>query len=366
MLFHLGVIAVTPPNRRRHNHLDHTHHLGGVPDWLAARLQDYLTALTGTHAASTVDGIAIRLAHFARHLAVTDPGLDTLVGLDRRRHVETYLAAIAVAVTMRGGQPISVGEQRNRLITLSRFLTDITEWGWPDAPARRLVFTRDIPKTPRALPRYLSVDADRRIAEALTASPNRLFADALLLARATGLRVGELTALELDCVHEIPGTGAWLKVPLGKLATERMVPLDDDTVALIDRITQTRSPATPLPHPKTGRRTDFLFTRHGKRISVAALRDELARAAEAAGLPKTTPHQLRHTWATALINSGCSLQALMVMLGHTSAAMSLRYARLFDATVRADYQKALAQAKTPARCRYHRADDVTDHRHHRR
>jgi hypothetical protein len=140
VLFHLGVIAVTPPNRRRHNHLDHAHHLGGVPNWLAARLQDYLTALTGTHAASTVDGIAIRLAHFARHLAVTDPGLDTLAGLDRQRHVETYLAAIAVAVTMRGGQPISVGEQRNRIITLSRFLTDISEWGWPDAPARRLVF----------------------------------------------------------------------------------------------------------------------------------------------------------------------------------------------------------------------------------
>ena len=46
--------------------------------------------------------------------------------------------------------------------------------------------------------------------------------------------------LELDCVHEIPGQGAWLKVPLGKLNTERMVPLDEETVALIDRIV--RSP----------------------------------------------------------------------------------------------------------------------------
>ena len=80
-------------------------------------------------------------------------------------------------------------------------------------------------------------------------------------------------------------------------------------------------------------------------MSADALRGELARAAIAAGLPPATPHQLRHTWATALINAGCSLQALMVMLGHTSAAMSLRYARLFDATVRADYERALAQAK---------------------
>jgi len=345
VLFHLGIAEVTPPNRRRHEHAGHAHHFGGVPAWLAARLEDYATAVSGTHEDSTMDGIAIRLAHFGRHLAAADPGLDSLAGLDRQRHIETYLAAVATARASRGGQPISAGEQRNRVITLGRFLADITEWQWPDAPARRLVFTRDIPKLPRALPRYLPADADRRIAEALHASPNRLFAGALLLARATGLRIGELRDLELDCVHEVPGTGAWLKVPLGKLGTERMVPLDDDTVALIDRITEIRSPGLPLPHPKTRRPTEFLLTHLGRRVSAAALRDELARACQATGLPKATPHQLRHTWATALINSGCSLQALMVMLGHTSAAMSLRYARLFDATVRADYERALAQAK---------------------
>jgi hypothetical protein len=234
VLFHLGIVALTPPNRRRHDHTDHAHHFGGVPAWLAKRLQDYTQVLIGTHANSTRDGIAIRLAHFGRHLAIADPTLDTLADLQRQQHIETYLSATATARAMRGGQPISVGEQRNRIITLSRFLTDITEWGWPDAPTRRLVFSRDIPKQPRALPRYLPVDADRRITQALQDSPNRLFADALLLARATGLRAGELSELELDCVHEVPGTGAWLKVPLGKLNSERMVPLDEPTVELID------------------------------------------------------------------------------------------------------------------------------------
>ncbi|MPZ74618.1 MAG: tyrosine-type recombinase/integrase [Nitriliruptorales bacterium] len=56
-------------------------------------------------------------------------------------------------------------------------------------------------------------------------------------------------------------------------------------------------------------------------------------------------HQLRHTYATALINAGVSLEALMALLWHSSAAMSLRYGRLFDATVRADYERALGQAK---------------------
>jgi integrase len=324
VLYHLGIVGVTAPNRRRRPHPDHAHHFGGVPAWLAARLQAYTERLVGTHASSTIDGIAIRLAHFARHLAQADPTLGWLADLDRHRHLEPYLAAVATATRLRGDQPISVGEQRNRIITLGRFLADITERGWPDAPTRRLVFPRDIPRAPRPLPRYLPPDADHRLAQALHSSPNRLVADALLLGRATGLRVGELVGLELDCVHEIPGAGAWLKVPLGKLDTERMVPLDDDTLALVDQIVATRSPGRPLPHPTSGRHAQFLLTHHGKRVSTQTLRDELARAAHAAGLGHATPHQLRHTYATALVNAGVSLQALMALLGHTSATMSLR------------------------------------------
>jgi hypothetical protein len=62
------------------------------------------------------------------------------------------------------------------------------------------------PRRPRALPRYLPVDEDRCLAEALTRSPRPLAANALLLARATGIRIGELVDLELDCVHEMQGT----------------------------------------------------------------------------------------------------------------------------------------------------------------
>ena len=71
----------------------------------------------------------------------------------------------------------------------------------------------------------------------------------------------------------------------------------------------------------------------------------LTRVARDAGLPHTTPHQLRHTYATALVNAGVSLQSLMALLGHVSAEMSLRYGRLFDATVKAEYERALTAAK---------------------
>lgn len=271
--------------------------------------------------------------------------MESLTGLDRQRQIEPYLNAVAAATAQGTDRIISVGEQRNRIITLGRFLADIGEWGWPDAPARRLVFPRDVPRAPRPLPRYLPPDQDRRLQQALDASPNRMVADALLLARATGLRVGELVDLELDCVHDLAGQGAWLKVPLGKLDSERMVPLDEETVALIDRIVEQRCACAPLPHPKTGRPTEFLLCHHGKRLSTQALRDELDRSAASAGLQHITPHRLRHTYATALVNAGCSLQSLMELLGHVSAAMSLRYGKLFSSTVRADYERALAQAK---------------------
>lgn len=58
-----------------------------------------------------------------------------------------------------------------------------------------------------------------------------------------------------------------------------------------------------------------------------------------------TSHQLRHTFATAMVNAGVSLQSLMALLGHVSAEMSLRYGRLFDQTVRAEYERALELAK---------------------
>ncbi len=117
-------------------------------------------------------------------------------------------------------------------------------------------------------------------------------------------------------MHEVPGAGAWLKVPLGKLDTERMVPLDPDTVELIDRIVEYRSPGRPVPNTRTGRLADFLLTHQGRRVSKDVLRDELSSAAARAGLSQVTPHQLRHTFATALVNSGVSLQSLMAMLGH--------------------------------------------------
>lgn len=342
VLFHLGIVAAPP--------------CGQGPKSFEARMADvspvlrpafvaYLERKTGTCHAKTVTGLATRLAHFGRFLADVDPELRSLAELDRQRHIEPYLNSVASAINSKNGDPVTTADQSRRVLTVSSFLNDITEWGWVDAPTRRLVFRSDFPRLPKPLPRYLPLDVDRRLGEALEGSEFRLAADALLLARACGLRIGELLDLELDCVHEVPGNGAWLKVPLGKLDTERMVPLDGETVTLIDRITATRSKGRAFAHPRSGRPAQFLFTHHGRRLAQQTLRLELDRAARVAGIAHVTPHQLRHTFATVMVNAGVSLQALMALLGHVSAEMSLRYGRLFDTTVRAEYERALDLAK---------------------
>jgi len=342
VLFHMQVLPALPPSFEQR--WPFARRLAHVPEPMHAILVRYLQHKSVTCRPATVSSLATRLAAFGAYLAGTDPDA-TPATLDRCQHIEPWLASLTTAANTKAGGTLSVPEQARRILAVANFLTEITEWGWPEAPTRRLMFPSDNPRLPQPLPRFLPPDADRRLTEALEASPHRLAADALLLQRACGLRIGELLDLELDAVIDLPGSGSWLKVPLGKLDTERMVPIDAQILALIDRITAARSPGRPIPHPRTGRPADFLFTAHGHRIGQNRLRKELDRAAKSAGIGHVTPHQLRHTYATALVNAGVSLQALMAILGHVSAEMSLRYGHLFDTTVRAEYERALELAK---------------------
>ena len=147
-------------------------------------------------------------------------------------------------------------------------------------------------------------------------------------------------------------SGSWLRVPLGKLATERMVPLEPGSVELLDAWASARGPQRPQPHPRTGRPTDFLFAERGRRLGPWQVRSGLAAAAGAAGLTgpggtalRVTPHQLRHTYATELANVGMSLQGLMALLGHVTPEMTLRYATLASPTLRAGYDAAIGKVR---------------------
>src|SRR5207247_6622574 len=124
-------------------------------------------------ARTTIQHMASRLAHFGRLLARLDPDLSSLADLDRQRHIEPFLHDVATARNRRTGAQLSASERRDRILMIGRMLSVIAEWGWPEAPTRRLIFARDVPRLPRALPRYIPPHAARSLTRAPERTPNR-------------------------------------------------------------------------------------------------------------------------------------------------------------------------------------------------
>ena len=305
----------------------------------------------------SVESLINDLLPFAEYLTAHHPRLTSLRELDRAC-IEGYLAWNRTRgwrgrrAAAGAGRPVSVAVAQSAVLSLRNLLDDITAWGWQQAPPRRLVFAADVPKLDQPLPRALGPDVDAAVMNAVAGLDDPFTRVGLTVLRGAGLRVGELLDLELGSIVDYGPAGTWLKVPLGKLATERMVPLSAATVAALDEWVTQRGPHRPLPHPRTGELTDFLFTQHGRRLGYTRLRNGLLTAAEATGLRApgggvlvVTPHQLRHTWATELANAGMSLQALMALLGHVTPQMTIRYATLASPTLRAAYDEAMGKMR---------------------
>lgn len=322
---------------------------------LRSSMVRYIELMAANRRKETLRGYCWSFVTFTHYLIEHSPDVQKVSDLMRQEHIEPWLtwnAARCRLLPDGSSKPLSLTARKRSVLCVKNFLDTINEWGWTEAPQQRLLFNSDIPKLERPLPRYIPHDQEVRLMAAIRQLPDPFQRYSLEILRETGLRIGELLDLELDCVHEVSGKGAWLKVPLGKMHTERMIPLSPETVVLFDNIVEFRGKFRAIPHPETGQLADFLFVRHGHRIGPEYIRSGLAQAVHAAGLVEdqsvplaVTPHRLRHTFATTLVNAGISLQALMRLLGHVSVDMSLRYGRLFDSTVRQQYEDALSRIR---------------------
>jgi integrase len=315
----------------------------------------YLQTVAATLRPATLELRADSLVVFSEHLAAHHPEVASLTELDRHAHIEPFLAwnhRRPWRGRVARDQPVSPVTSKRVVVDLRAFFDDLAVWDWAERPTRRLLFPSDIPRLDRPLPRALRPDVDRDLMAAVARLDDLFARCGLTILRGTGMRLGELLDLELDCLWDSASHGTWLKVPLGKLGTERMVPLDADTLTALDAWMGQRGPQRALPHPRHGRPAEFLFMERGRRLSAYRLRRGLEHAVAAAGLHgpggaplRVTPHQLRHTYGTQLANAGMSLQALMALLGHVSAEMTLRYASLAAPTIRAAYEEAMSRAR---------------------
>lgn len=259
-------------------------------------------------------------------------------GIDTRELTRQDVVAFFNMLHHRGLAPETRGQY---LAKLRRYLFYLADQDLLSNQPTTLIRLTDFPKRPSPLPRALRPDVDAELRARLTAAQDIRYRG-LLLMRHTGLRVGELATLTFECVHEDHQEHCYLKVPLGKLKNERLVPLNDETLSLVRELQQ---------QGRRGRRWLIENPRRKKPYGIARYQQLLRALQDGLATPdglRITTHRLRHTFATELLNAGLSVVAIRQLLGHRSINMTLRYVSLTPNQLR----QAYLVANTKARQRY--------------
>jgi site-specific recombinase XerD len=280
-----------------------------------------------------VDGYRCVARCFLGYLGAAFPHLKHLSELRRDPHLLGWF---------RSQCDLSSKTRHNYLLCLRRLFDDLLRDGHPLPP--ELIRHDDLPLEPQYLPKPLSSSDDQLLQEELRRTDD-LAANALLLTRATGIRIGECIDLTSDCLWTTGEQQGLLHVPLGKLRTERLVPAGQNVQQIMTRILALRSSALP-PAPKRKNVLLPLGSTHDACYQILAA--ALTAAAQRAGCSThVTPHRLRHSFASEMIRWGVSLPALMQMLGHKDIRMTLRYVGVTQLDLQREYHSARQNAVQP-------------------
>ena len=191
------------------------------------------------------------------------------------------------------------------------------------------------PRAWAALPKFLSLDeVDRLLAQPDTTTPRGLRDKSLFeVLYATGLRVSELVALRAGDLHLDEG----YLTCIGKGDKQRMVPLGHEAADWVRRYL--REGRTPLLRKKT---SPWLFVnaRDGGSLSRIGFWKVLKEYGIKAGVSHDlSPHVLRHSFATHLLERGADLRMIQLMLGHADLSTTQIYTHVLEARLRAVYDK---------------------------
>src|SRR5215470_7050468 len=266
---------------------------------------------------------------FLRYSRASDLHLDSLADLRRDPHILGWLRYLC-----QQDPPLSKGTRLLYLLCFRRLLNDLADEG-EYTVQEGLIRREDFPRPDHYLPKPLSLNDDQRLQNQLRTNDD-LFSNALLLLRGTGMRIGELLDLPTDSLRHLGDRDWALHVPLGKLHTDRWVPVDDDVRRIYARLVALRQHSAAaadstllLPLPACP----------GTRY-IALLRAVRKVARKAGCSVRVKPHQLRHTYATTMLRAGVSLPALMHLLGHKTLDMTLRYVQVTQNDLQKQYHLA--------------------------
>jgi integrase len=266
--------------------------------------------------------------HFLNYLDAQHPRVRSLGQLRRDPHILDWLTLL------RSHQPpLARVTYAHYVIRLRRILEELA-WTKGVPLLTSMVRAEDVPRPDQYLPRPLTAEQDQLIQQELLRRDDWL-SNALLLLRHTGMRIGECLDLPFDCLRSV-GQDQWaVHVPLGKLRTERLVPVDAFVCGIVRRLQMLRS-------QDAGATDKFLLARPCRRETLGyQLRTAFHEIAAAAGITtRIVPHQFRHSFASEMLRAGVSLPVLMKLLGHKSPNMTMRYLEVSLADVQHEFQLA--------------------------
>jgi len=300
----------------------------------AGRYLDFLSVERGLSSHS--------LAAYRRDLALYAAYLDAM-GIDGPLDAESddltgFVAWIRDLRTARG-EPYAISTISRTLVAVRGLHKFLLREGLTDTdPSVEAIG----PRTPRPLPKALSLEqVERLLASPVGDDPAGLRDRAMLeLLYAAGLRITELIALDIDDVDLVQRTVRCL----GKGSKERMVPIGRAaSQALGAWMTRGRPPLRPdSPTLFCNRRGGRLTRQGGWKI--------IKRHAQRAGFAdRVSPHTLRHSFATHLLDNGADVRVVQELLGHASVNTTQIYTRVSRARLRAVYDQAHPRASaTPS------------------
>jgi integrase len=204
----------------------------------------------------------------------------------------------------------------NRVLILLRYVFNLAKrWGIPDIDQNPTTGLKTAPDVCRE--RFLTAGEVQRLLSALRNDENQVAAHAIHLLLLTGARRNEVTQARWEYVNWEKKT---LLVPQSKTGRPRLISLNSPALDVLRSIERTPGNPYIFPSPVTGRPCASLFF-------------PWSRIRATAGIADVRLHDLRHTFASFLVNNGVSLYVVQGLLGHTQVRTTQRYAHLADETL---------------------------------
>jgi integrase/recombinase XerD len=317
-------IPLRPKGRERY--------VAGLPDWLVAQLDRYCHLMQSHWRPARVKQRS--QAHWSAHTAIWRWVCERRVITSP---LEVKRQALLDYVDHSLGAGLAASTINGHLRSFHAFLLYLQEQDFRIPQALlRIPFLKEPDRLPRFLTdeqvRQVRDDFEQRVAGARFAAQRR---DALLDRAAFylmwhgGLRLGEVEELRLEDL-DIPNRKVMVRQ--GKGRKDRAIYLTDTAVQAVREYLAVRGEGAD----------DHVFLYRHRPLAKELIWARTRAAGERVGV-KVTPHQLRHTCATQLLNAGCKITSIQQLLGHREIGSTLIYARVHDETVASDYYAAMAR-----------------------